>query len=200
MNKLLVTLFAVFCFSSSAQAQGDIEAGKAKSVTCVACHGTDGNSPSDLYPKIAGQHISYLKKQLQEFKDGTRNDPIMAGMVMALSEQDIKDLAAFYSSQSPTPETVTPEIVEAGQKLYMGGDIERQIPACTACHGPRGNGLELAKFPKISNQHPAYLKAQLEKFRSKARANDVNGMMVDVAAKLTDKDIELLSHYISALH
>ncbi|WP_019613602.1 c-type cytochrome [Psychromonas ossibalaenae] len=200
MNKLLVTLFAVFCFSSSVQAQGNIEAGKAKSVTCIACHGTDGNSPSDLYPKIAGQHTSYLEKQLQEFKSGTRNDPIMAGMVMAFSDQDIKDLAAFYSSQAPTPETVKPEIVEAGQKLYMGGDIERQIPACTACHGPRGNGLELAKFPKISNQHPAYLKTQLEKFRSKARDNDVNGMMVDVAAKLTDKDIELLSHYISALH
>lgn len=200
MNKLLVTLIALFGFSNMTFAQGDIEAGKAKSATCVACHGEDGNSPSNLYPKLAGQHKSYLEKQLIQFKNGERNDPIMMGMTAALSEQDMKDLAAFYASQPATPETVSPEVAAAGKNLYMGGDIDRGIPGCTACHGPRGNGLELAKFPKISNQHPAYIKAQLEKFRSKARNNDPNGMMVDVAGKLTDADIELLSNYISALH
>tara|TARA_R110001583_G_scaffold7720_8_gene37906 strand:+ start:5209 stop:5811 length:603 start_codon:yes stop_codon:yes gene_type:complete len=200
MNKLLVTLIALLGFSNMAVAQGDIEAGKAKSVTCVACHGGDGNSPSNLYPKLAGQHKSYLEKQLQQFKSGERSDPIMAGMVAALSEQDMKDLAAYYSSQTPTPETVSPEVAVSGKNLYMGGDIKRAIPGCTACHGPRGNGLELAKFPKISNQHPAYIKSQLEKFRSKARTNDPSGMMGDIAAKLTDADIELLSNYISALH
>jgi len=200
MNKLLVTLIALFGFSNMAFAQGDVAAGKTKSATCVACHGEDGNSASNLYPKIAGQHPSYLEKQLTQFKNGERSDPIMLGMVAALSEQDIKDLAAYYASQAATPETVSPEVAVAGRNLYMGGDKDRGIPACTACHGPRGNGLELAKFPKISNQHPAYIKAQLEKFRSKARENDPNGMMVDVAAKLTDADIELLSKYISALH
>jgi cytochrome c553 len=200
MNKLLVTLIALIGFSNIAIAQGNIEAGEAKSATCVACHGADGNSPSNLYPKLAGQHKSYLEKQLKQFKNGERNDPIMMGMSAALSEQDMKDLAAYYASQAPTPETVSPEVASAGKNFYMGGDIERGIPGCTACHGPRGNGLELAKFPKISNQHPAYIKAQLEKFRSKARDNDPNGMMVDVAAKLTDADIELLSNYTSALH
>ena len=200
MNKLLVTLIALFGFSNMAFAQGDVAAGKTKSVTCVACHGEDGNSASNLYPKIAGQHPSYLEKQLTQFKSGERSDPIMAGMVAALSEQDIKDLAAYYASQVATPESVSPEIAVAGRNLYMGGDKDRGIPACTACHGPRGNGLELAKFPKISNQHPAYIKTQLENFRSNARENDPNGMMVDVAAKLTDADIELLSKYISALH
>ncbi|GLS90693.1 cytochrome c [Psychromonas marina] len=200
MNKLLVTLIAVFGLSNMAIAQGNIEAGKAKSATCVACHGEDGNSPSDLYPKIAGQHESYLEKQLIQFKNGERSDPIMMGMVAGLSDQDMKDLAAYFSAQPATPETVSPEIAVAGRDLYMGGDKERGIPACTACHGPRGNGLELAKFPKISNQHPAYLKAQLEKFRSQARENDPNGMMGDISAKLTDADIELLSKYISALH
>lgn len=200
MNKLLVTLIAVFGLSNMAIAQGNIEAGKAKSATCVACHGEDGNGPSDLYPKIAGQHKSYLEKQLIQFKNGERNDPIMMGMVAALSEQDMKDLSAYYSSLPATPETVSPEVAEAGRNLYMGGDKERGIPGCTACHGPRGNGLELAKFPKISNQHPAYIKAQLEQFRSQTRENDPNGMMTDIAAKLTDADIELLSKYISALH
>ncbi|PKF61524.1 cytochrome c4 [Psychromonas sp. psych-6C06] len=200
MNKLLVTLIALFGFSNLAFAQGDIEAGKAKSATCVACHGEDGNAPSDLYPKLAGQHKSYLEKQLIQFKSGERNNAIMAGMVATLSEQDMKDLSAYYAAQTPTPETVSPEVAQAGRNLYMGGDIERGIPGCVACHGPRGNGLELAKFPKISNQHPAYIKSQLEMFRSKARNNDPNGMMVDISAKLTDADIELLSKYISALH
>lgn len=195
-----MTLIVTLAFSVSVQAQGDIEAGKTKAVTCTACHGADGNSPSNLYPKLAGQHASYLEKQLQQFKNGERNEPIMLGMSASLSEQDIKDIAAYYTTQTTAPETVAAEIADAGQKLYMGGDLQRKIPACTACHGPRGNGLELAKFPKISSQHPAYLKAQLEKFRSKARNNDQNSMMTDIAAKLNDADIELLSKYISALH
>jgi cytochrome c553 len=200
MNKLLVALVAVLGFSNAVQAQGNIDAGKAKSITCTACHGEDGNSPSNLYPKLAGQHSSYLEKQLQQFKSGERKDPIMAGMVATLSDQDMKDLSAFYATKTATPEAASPEIAGAGQKLYMGGDINRDIPGCTACHGPRGNGLELAKFPKISSQHPAYIKLQLEKFRSQARNNDLNGMMTDVAAKLNDDDIALLAEYISALH
>ncbi|HIP76172.1 MAG TPA: cytochrome c4 [Psychromonas hadalis] len=200
MNKLLIAAITILCFSSFTHAKGDPEAGKEKSATCTACHGVDGNSPSDLYPKIAGQHASYLEKQIKEFKTGVRNDPIMLGMTAMLSDQDIADLTAYYSQQPETQETTAPEIAEPGQKLYMGGDIKRGILACTACHGPRGMGLELAKFPKISSQHPAYIKLQLEKFRTKARNNDTNSMMTDVAAKLTDADIELLAKYISALH
>jgi len=200
MNKLLVALIAVLSFSSFVQAQGNIEAGKLKSAACAACHGDDGNSPSNLYPKLAGQHATYIEKQLQQFKSGERADPIMMGMAAALSQEDMQDLAAYYASNTTTPVTVSPEIVAAGKKLYMGGDIDRKMAACTACHGPRGNGLELAKFPKISSQHPAYIKAQLEKFRGKVRANDPNGMMSDVASKLSDEDIELLSKYIAALH
>jgi cytochrome c553 len=200
MNKLLIAVITLLSFLNNAQAQGDVEAGKAKSAVCAACHNADGNSSSNLYPKLAGQHASYLVKQLQEFKSGVREDPIMLGMVATLSQQDMEDLAAYYSIQTMTPETVSPEIAEAAKKLYMGGDITRAIPGCTACHGPRGNGLELAKFPKISGQHPAYIKSQLEKFRDNARHNDPNAMMGDVSGKLSDKDIELLSQYISALH
>ena len=195
-----MALMITISFSGTTQAQGNIEDGKAKSVTCTACHGADGNSPTDMYPKLAGQHADYLAKQLHEFKSGLRNNAIMMGMSTPLSEQDIEDLAAYYEAQTMTPQTVTAELVEAGQKLYMGGDAQRGIPACTACHGPRGNGLALAKFPKISGQYSAYLKVQLESFRSKARNNDQNGMMTDIAAKLSDRDIELLSQYISALH
>ena len=193
-------MITVLSFLNTAQAQGNIEAGKTKSAVCAACHSADGNSLSNLYPKLAGQHAPYIVKQLQEFKSGEREDAIMAGMAAGLSEQDMQDLAAFYSAQTTTPETVSAEVAEAGRKFYMGGDMKRAIPGCTACHGPRGNGLALANFPKISGQHPAYIKSQLEKFRVSERHNDPNGMMSDVSSRLSDNDIELLSKYISALH
>lgn len=200
MNKLLLLLIASFTFSNMLHAQADIDAGKTKTAACSACHGADGNSPSNLYPKLAGQHATYLDKQLQQFQNGERSDPIMSAMAATLSQQDRQDIAAYYKAQTTSPEVVSADIADAGQKLYMGGDLQRNIPACSACHGPRGNGLALAKFPKISGQHPAYLKSQLEKFRSKLRNNDQNSMMTDIAAKLNDADIELLSQYISALH
>ncbi len=202
MNKLLIIAIAITIlnFASFAEAKGDAVAGKEKSSTCVACHGTDGNSPTDLYPNLAGQHAGYLEKQMQDFKTSVRKNAIMLGMATPLSKQDIADLSAYYSKQEATLYSVSAGIVEAGQKLYMGGDKARGIAACAACHGPRGVGLELANFPKISSQHPGYIKAQLESFRSDARNNAPNNMMGDIAAKLTDKDITLLSKYISALH
>lgn len=112
----------------------------------------------------------------------------------------MKDLAAYFASLPMSSGTTPEDVVEAGQKLYKAGDAERGIPSCAACHGPRGNGTSLSKFPKISFQHPEYIKAQLEKFRSGDRNNDPNGMMGDIAKKLTDKDIEVLSKYLGGLH
>jgi cytochrome c553 len=204
MKKIIFTLALMLGVAGTAQAQGDVEAGKAKSATCVACHGNDGNSPADMYPKIAGQHASYIEKQLLEFKAAAtggvgRANAIMGGMVMPLSEQDMADLAAYYASISVTPVAVPEEAIEQGAALYQGGDMERGITACIACHGPRGEGLESAKFPRLSGQHPAYIKAQLELFRSGERDNDPNGMMRDIATKLTDQDIEILSQYVAGL-
>ncbi len=123
----------------------------------------------------------------------------MAGMVAALSEQDMHDLAAYYASQTMKAGSTPEDVVEAGQKLFRGGDMQRGIAACIACHGPRGVGHSLANFPKISFQHAAYIKTQLESFRNGSRANDMNGMMRDVAKKLTDEDIEILSKYLGGL-
>jgi len=178
---------------------GDVALGKAKSATCVACHGTDGNALVAMYPKLAGQHESYLFKQLQEFKSGARNNAIMAPMVAALSEDDMKNLAAFYASQAISkvakPETAN----DAGRKLYFGGDAARGITACAACHSPAGNGMAAAKFPSLANQHPDYIKAQLEQFRTSTRANDANAMMQNIAIKLSDKDIADLTAFIQSL-
>ncbi|WP_218753135.1 c-type cytochrome [Vibrio parahaemolyticus] len=205
MKKLALILSLLA--SCSVWAQGNIEAGKAKSQTCVACHGADGNSTIAMYPKLAGQHAKYLEKQLKDLKLGMtsggkqgRYDPVMSGMAMPLSDEDIADLAAYYSSL-PTSESSTPEdVVAKGKVLYTAGDTERGLTACMACHGPRGNGTELSGFPKISGQHADYIKAQLEKFRDGNRGNDMNAMMRDIAKKMTDEDIEVLSKYVGGLH
>ncbi len=208
MRKIAIPVMLLLGLAGQAAAvEGNVEAGKSKSATCAACHGPDGNSPTDMYPKIAGQHAGYLYKQLKEFKLGAatggkegRNNAVMAGMVAALSDQDMKDLAAYFSSQTMKSGTTPEDVVEAGQKLFRAGDMQRGIPACIACHGPRGVGHSLAGFPKISFQHAAYIKTQLESFRAGTRANDLNGMMRDTAHKLTDKDIEVLSKYLGGLH
>lgn len=210
MKKLalsLTMLLGAVAANHAVAFDGDVEAGKAKAATCVACHGAEGNKPLPNHPKLAGQHAEYLFKQLKEFKLGMtsggkegRVDPVMGGMAMPLSEQDMKDIAAYFASVAMEAGETPEDVVELGQKLYKAGDAERGIPACAACHGPRGNGTSLAGFPKISFQNPDYVKVQLEKFRDGARANDHNGMMRDLAKKLTDKDIEILSKYIAGLH
>ncbi|MGO2074426.1 MAG: c-type cytochrome [Pseudoalteromonas sp.] len=203
----LTILLGALSASNATAFDGDVNAGKEKSATCAACHGPDGNAPVNIYPKIAGQHADYIYKQLTEFKLGMtsggkegRMEPVMSGMAMPLSDQDMKDLAAYFSSLNMS-EGATPEnVVEAGSMLFKAGDVERGIPSCAACHGPRGNGSSLANFPKIAFQHPEYIKSQLEKFREGTRNNDHNEMMQDIAAKLTDKDIEVLSKYLGGLH
>ena len=202
---VLVCLF--ISFNINAAEQGNAENGKAKSITCSACHGVDGNSAIPMNPKLAGQHEKYLVKQLTEFKlasktggkDG-RNNAIMNGMSAALSEQDIRDLAAYYSSQEAVPGESTQDAVEQGNKLYIGGDLKRGITACIACHGPKGNGTSLSGFPDISGQHSVYISSQLKSFRSGGRANSLNGMMADIAKRMTDDDIEVISNYVAGLY
>jgi cytochrome c553 len=205
MKKLALILSLVV--SCSVSAQGSIEAGKAKSQTCVACHGADGNSQLTMYPKLAGQHAKYLEKQLKELKLGMtsggkqgRYDPVMSGMAMPLTDEDMADISAYYASLPISSNTTPEDVVEQGKALYAAGDAERGITACIACHGPRGNGTELSGFPKVSGQHADYIKLQLEKFRDGNRNNDMNGMMRDIAKKLSDNDIEVLSKYVGGLH
>lgn len=207
MKKLCLVVCVALGFTGTVLAEGNADAGKAKSVTCAACHGPDGNAMIPMYPKIAGQHAGYIEKQLKEFKlamqtggaEG-RNNAVMNPMAGALSEQDMADLAAYFSSQDPKIGQTPENYVEAGQALYRGGDASRGIPSCSACHGPDGNGMGLAGFPDISGQYTDYVAAQLKSFREGQRANDMNGMMRDVAMKLTDEDIEILSNYLAGLH
>lgn len=187
--------------------QGDPEAGKSKSQVCAACHGPQGQAPSDMYPHLAGQHEKYLFKQLMDFKTASetggaegRNNPIMMGQVANLTQQDMADLAAYFASQDE-PKGATPEdVIAKGADLFRRGNPETNIPSCAGCHGPRGNGMGLAAFPDISGQHAAYVVQQLKNFRAGDRANDPNGMMRGVAAKMTDEEMELLSKYLNGLY
>ncbi len=205
MKKILFTLLlGLGALNTASAVEGDAEAGKNKSAVCAACHGVDGNSAVAIYPKIAGQSATYLAKQLADFKLGMssggkegRADPIMGGMAMALSEQDMADLAAYFSSQKQSPGSDTTN--ETGRKLYLGGDSSRGITACVACHGVTGKGMEQAGFPSIGQQNAAYIQSQLEKFRSGARANDKASMMRNIAMKLEDADIEALTQFIASL-
>ena len=189
------------------QAKGDPEAGKTKSVTCAACHGSDGNSVIPMNPKLAGQHEGYMLKQLQEFKLASqtggkegRNNAIMNGQAMMISEQDMVDISAYFSSQKLKIGETPEDVVAKGEALYRGGDAARGITACIACHSADGKGMNLAGFPAIGGQHASYTQTQLEMFRSKSRNNDLNGMMRGVASKLTDEDISILSKYLQGLH
>jgi cytochrome c553 len=206
MKKIIMTvLLGLSAVVTANAAQGDAEAGKSKTAMCAACHGPDGNSLVPMYPKLAGQSASYLVKQLTEFKLGMtsagksgRVDPVMGGMAMALSEQDIADVSAFYASQKSTAGNGVANA--EGKKLYLGGNAEMEVTACVACHGINGKGMPSAGFPALASQNAEYLKSQLEKFRSGARNNDLNGMMQGVAANLTDEEITALSQYMSSLN
>lgn len=207
MKKLCLLACLTLSLSAGAQSDGDIDAGQKKSATCAACHGQDGNSSIPMNPKLAGQHVNYLVKQLKEFKlasqtggEEGRNNAVMNGMAAALSEQDMRDIATYYSEQQIKLGNTPEEAVEPGQALYRGGDLERNLTACIACHGPRGNGMQLAGFPDISGQHPEYIVAQLKAFQAGTRHNDMNGMMRDIATKLTEEEMQTLANYLAGLH
>lgn len=175
----------------------EVIAGQTKAAVCAACHGADGNSPVAIYPKLAGQSVGYIVKQLQEFKAGTRKDPVMAPMAAALSEQDMLEIASYFAAKKVVVADLAGS--DVGQKLYFGGHVKRKITACVACHGANGKGMNKAGFPTIAGQNEAYLKAQLMKFKNGERNNDYNTMMQSVASKLSASDIDELAKYMAAM-
>jgi cytochrome c553 len=165
----------------------------------VACHGPDGNSPNPIWPKLAGQHPEYILKQLGEFKAGVRKNDLMSPMAAPLSEQDMQDLAAYFSSQTLSPGTAAAEKVQLGERIFRAGNASSGVAACMACHGPAGGGNPSANFPRISGQHAAYLEQTLKQFRSGERNNDIAGMMRGVAAAMTDEEIAAVAQYMQGL-
>jgi cytochrome c553 len=181
--------------SAGDAAKGQIIAGQ----MCAACHGADGVSPLPANPNLAGQHPEYIFKQLRNFKSGERSNPIMAGMSAALSEEDMRNLAAFYGSQEPALLSARdPALATQGQKLFRGGNGEKGVAACAGCHSPNGAGIP-AQYPRIAGQHAEYTAAQLKAFRAEERGNDESMMMRIIASRLSDKEIAALSEYLAGL-
>ncbi len=181
-------------------AKGDAaKAQKLVNDVCGACHGTDGNSTSPAYPSLAGQSPEYLAKQLREFKSGARKNAIMAPNAATLSNEDMLNLAAYYSAQQPKPRLAKDAaLVAEGKKIYKGGNAGSGVPACASCHGPAGAGIPV-QFPRLAAQHAKYVESQLKNFRSGDRANDGGMMMRVIARKMTDHEMKAVAEYISGL-
>jgi cytochrome c553 len=171
---------------------------------CAACHAADGNSVAAANPKIAGQFAEYLHKQLLDFKPQSgkkpaRDSAIMTPLVANLSDDDMKSLAAFYAGQKLRPAAaVDKELALLGQKIWRGGIASSNVPACAGCHGPAGAGMP-AQYPRLSGQFAEYTAAQLKAFREGARANDANGIMRGVAARMTEREIQAVAQYAAGL-
>lgn len=201
MNRLLISVSVALALTASVSfAAGNAENGQTKSAACAACHGPDGNSPvNPMWPKLSGQHPKYIEKQLMDFKSGSRSDPTMAGMAAPLSDQDIADLAAYFSSQNRMGGLAAADKVHAGEQIYRAGNQTTGVAACMACHGPAGSGNPLANFPSLAGQHAAYVEKALKDFRAGTRANDTNQMMQGVAGLMTDQEITAVAQYIQGL-
>jgi cytochrome c553 len=210
MNRMLAALAALgLLWAAQVAAQGaakpDVAKGEqvAKQV-CAACHAADGNSAIAANPKLAGQIPEYLHKQLANFKaqgakKAERDNAVMAGMVATLSDSDMRNVAAYYASRKLRPAAASSkELAAQGQKLWRGGNAATGVPACSGCHGPDGAGIP-SQFPRLSGQFAEYVEGQLKLFRAAGRANDPNGMMRGVAARMSDQEIKAVAEYAAGL-
>lgn len=209
-NTLLLALsLSLIGLTNAIAAEGNVASGKEKTASCAGCHGEDGNSPADTFPKLAGQHASYIVKQLVAFKSGERKDAMMAALASSLSEQDMQDAAAFYASQKVTPNAKTEAdaadkedaaaLLIEGRNLYRNGNLATQVSACIACHGPFGDGNKPAAFPLLKSQHTAYLIKTLTDFKTDLRSNNPENMMHMIAKKMSEREIKAVSVFLSNL-
>ncbi len=208
MKKLLIgaLMLGAFTVQAAESIKGDAAAGEQKAMTCSACHGADGNSLVPSFPKLAGLGEKYLLQQMQHIRDGLRPVAQMAGQVDNMSDQDLADIAAHYSAQPRSVEKADPDLVTLGEKVYRAGVADRNVAACIACHGARGNGNAPAGFPALGGQHADYVAAQLKAYRK--GYEDPAGRVTDGDIKimrsnafgLSDKEIEAVSAYVSGLN
>jgi cytochrome c553 len=202
--KSLLALLAAAALASSVAAneakpaaKADIAKGQATAQVCSACHAIDGSRGISANPILQGQHADYLVKQLTEFKAGKRDNAVMKGMATPLSDEDMKNVAAFFASKSmPAGAAKSKDLVLLGEKIYRGGVADRSIPACSGCHSPNGAGIP-AQYPRLAGQHAEYTESQLKGFRDGVRKN--SPVMAGVAAKLNDREVKALADYIAGL-
>lgn len=223
IKKLLALAFTLSIAPCLVYADGNAADGKTKAVSCAGCHGEDGNSIAPSFPKLAGQHAGYIVQQLEAFKSGTRNAPMMAPLAMGIDSESVKDIGAYYASQKITSNQLpvlqnddddedddsesnaeansaeVESLIALGNDLYRNGNLKSKVSACIACHGPSGEGNKLASFPRVQGQHADYLIKALTDFKNDERSNIPNNMMHMIAKKMTKKEIQGVSYYISMI-
>lgn len=200
LGAFVATLLALPAQAAEPLVDGDPAAGKTKAQPCAACHGVDGNSFNPVWPKLAEQHSTYTVDQLKAFQSGARQNPLMTAQAAGLSEQDMRDLAAYYATRTLKPGEADPALVDQGSNIYRRGIVEQGVPACAACHGPAGQGNAAAKYPLVGGQHAEYLVAQLKAYASGERKTDPNGMMRDIAGKLTEEQMRAVASFMQGLY
>lgn len=208
MKNKLAPIFALagltlvaFTAEATSLVDGSADAGKAKALTCTACHGPAGNSANAIWPNIAGQNAPYTQAQLVAFKSGLRKNALMSSQAMLLSDEDMADLAVYFESLPGAIQSVADaSLVTRGEALYRGGNKEKGVPACLACHGPTGKGNPAAKYPMLKGQHAAYTELQLKAYADGSRvgAGKVQ-MMRGIASRLDEEDIKALASYVQGL-
>ena len=206
---LALTLALALLLAPAAQAKGNAEAGATKAAVCTACHGVNGNSVNPEWPSLAGQNAAYTAEQLKLFRAGHRNNAVMYPLAMALTDEDIADLSAYFAAQTPTGLEADPATYKAGAALYTAGDRTRKIPSCTGCHGPVGAGNPGSGYPALRAQHATYTIKQLTEYAAEQRYLDLttgqptrsrNGhMMTAISKRLSEADIQNLASYIQGL-
>ena len=207
MKRFTLLALALAAGAVTAAPKADVAKGKeiANNV-CAACHAADGNSGIAMYPKVSAQHEAYIFQQTMDIKEGKRTHGSAAAMkplVMGLSEQDIRDVSAFYAKQQAKPgETNPKENAELGAKIFRGGIADKKVPACMSCHGPSGAGMpgggaDIIAYPRIGGQHKAYIVAQMQAYQSGQREN---AMMQDIAKRMSAEELEAVGNFIQGLH
>lgn len=204
-NLAAAWVLAVLCGPAAAQtdAEGDAAAGQAQSAICAACHGPDGNSVMQQWPSLAGQHAGYLVRHMKLIQSDDRPVLEMTAIVANLTESDFRNLAAYYSAQARKVGVADEALVETGRRIYQAGNPETGVPACMGCHGPVGEGNPLADYPALAGQQPVYTAQMLTRFRSGEHWGEDDApslVMVGVAARLTDREIEAVSSYVHGLY
>ncbi|MCF7980497.1 MAG: cytochrome c4 [Pseudomonadales bacterium] len=201
MRIQILSLLLGMGLAGFALAEGDVQAGQTKAAACGACHGADGNSLVPAFPKLAGQNINYLVKQMKDIMSGARSVPAMAGQLDGKSDQDLMDIAAYFAGQKGSVGETKKELVTLGEMLYRAGNKDIGVAACTACHSPTGSGNSAAGYPALSGQHADYVAMQLKAFRDGQRTNDGDAkIMSGVTYRLNNAEIEALASYIQGLH
>ena len=204
--KFLLSLFYVFLIAfnlNNPVYSSDVTKGKELSVSCAACHGDNGISLNPTWPKLAGQNPKYLSAQLHEFKkgpEGNRNNAVMYGIAMTLSDSDIEDLAAYYASLKSNVGLTQDKYLDLGRNIYRGGNMEIKMQACISCHGPNGQGNYAAAIPMLSGQHSQYTYQQLKNFQASVRSNDYNKMMRNIVHRMSDEEMKAVASYIEGLY